>query len=243
MLIYHVFADHGTESEVLTDYGRVVRVSIEPTDTNDSEPIKADATKPLPLTETADLAVLHPPCTRWSPMTSISGNREDHPNLIPDARRIGREYAEHYIIENVPTAPLRDPVVLDGQMFGLPIKVSRAFETSFPVEQPPRYATLNADAETSPYYYSDRSKEWWAVVKGYSTNYAKQHLAKNTIPAPFIRYLLRAWMVEARDGITGADYASHDELDVEAARAANEQLGIYADGGGLLDAVEGGKSP
>jgi len=42
-LILHCFADYGTESEVLSDFGNVIRVGIDPKDTNESTPIKADA--------------------------------------------------------------------------------------------------------------------------------------------------------------------------------------------------------
>jgi hypothetical protein len=222
-LIYHIFADRGVESEVLDDYGRVVRVGLNAVGNDASEAVRADATE-LPLRRGADLAVLHPPCTRWANMTSISGDPDDHPNLIPEAREIGREYATDYIIENVPRAPLRDAVVLDGRMFGLPIRYERAFETTFSVEQPSRYASLSGDAETSPYFYSDRSREWWAAAKGYPDAYPKQHMAKNSVPAPFIRHLLRCWMVESRDAVGGADYSSHDELDVEQRAAENHAL-------------------
>lgn len=226
-LIYHIFADRGVESEALSDYGRVVRVGLNAVSNPASEAVMADATA-IPLKPGADLAVLHPPCTRWARMTSISGDPEDHPNLIPEAREIGKRVANDYIIENVPRAPLNDPVVLDGKLFGLPLAYERAFETSFHVKQPARNSTLSTETETSPYFYSDRSCEWWAAAKGYPNRYPKQHLAKNSIPAPFIRHLVRCWMAESRDAVGGADYASHDELDVEQRRAENHTL---ADGG------------
>jgi len=230
-LIYQIFADKGVESEVLSGYGQVVRVGIDAEDTNDSQPVRADA-RNCPITPGADLAVLHPPCTRWAEMTSISGDRDDHPDLIAEARELGQELADHYVIENVPRAPLQDPLILDGKMFGLPIKVERAFETSFPVEQPNRYASLSPETETSPYFYSDRSREWWAATKGYPDRYPKQHMAKNTIPAPYVRYLLREWMANARDAVGGADYSSRDELDIEARREQNQSLDGYAPDGG-----------
>jgi len=222
-LIYHIFADRGVESEVFGDYGRVVRVGLDAVTNDASEAIRADATE-LPLAPDADLAVLHPPCTRWAQMTSIDGDPDDHPNLIPEARQVGQEYASDYIIENVPRAPLRDATVLDGRMFGLPIQYERAFETSFPVEQPSQYASLTDGIETSPYFYSDRSREWWAAAKGYPDSYPKQHLAKNCVPAPYLRHLLRCWMVERRDAVGGADYTSHNELDVEQRAAENHAI-------------------
>ena len=222
-LIYHLFADRGVESEVLGQYGRVVRVGLDPRANDVSEAVCGDATE-LPLRPDADLAVWHPPCAHWSRMTRISGDPAEHPDLIDDARQVAQRVADEYVIENVPAAPLHDPVVLDGRMFGLPIRCERAFETSFHVEQPARYASLSDEAETSPYFFADRSRDWWAVAKGYSPSYPKEHLAKNSIPAPYIRHLLRCWLVECRDGARGADYQSHDELDVAARREKNHTL-------------------
>lgn len=41
-----------------------------------------------------------------------------------------------YIIENVVGAPLLDPTLLCGSMFGLDVQRHRIFETSFPVQAP-----------------------------------------------------------------------------------------------------------
>lgn len=191
-LIYHIFADRGIESEALVGYGRVVRVGLDPSDENDSEPVQADA-HALPLRETADLAILHPPCTRWSDMTSISGDPDDHPNLIPLARSLGRQYADDYVIENKPTAPLREPTRLDGRMFGLPLAYERAFEASFEIPTRPFQPSLTN--ECSPYFYSDRSRSWWGGVKGYRADrYTKTALAKNCVPAAYIHHIMRAWL-------------------------------------------------
>jgi DNA (cytosine-5)-methyltransferase 1 len=41
-----------------------------------------------------------------------------------------------WVIENVPGAPLRNPVLLNGSTFGIRVHRPRYFETSFPMEQP-----------------------------------------------------------------------------------------------------------
>lgn len=191
-LIYHIFADVGVESEPLSAYGRVVRVGLDPIDTNQSEPIKADANN-LPLKPGADLAMLHPPCQRWSSLTPIHGNPEDHPDLIPLSREIGEELAEDYIIENVPQAPLKSPVKLTGRMFGLPIRYERAFETSFHVEQPPRHKPLVADGNGAKAGDWNGSIEKWRSIKQVSGPYPPNDLKRSGIPAPYIHYLMRWW--------------------------------------------------
>ncbi|MFP4218438.1 MAG: hypothetical protein ACLFR6_06330 [Salinarchaeum sp.] len=236
ILIYHIFADRGIEAEVLEGFGRVVRVGLDPIK-GYGEAVQADATN-CPLSPGADLALLHPPCTRWSQMTSIDGNPEDHPDLIEDARELGAQLADHYIIENVPQAPLEDATVLNGRMFGMPIDYERAFETSFHVPEPPRYRRLEQQ-ETSPYLYSSHSRRWWAAAKGYSDVHPKGPIAKNSVPAPYLRYLLR-WWLEARGEGQIRDYTEYETAYQEERernerrRKDNQSLETFAmaDGGG-----------
>jgi hypothetical protein len=196
-VIYHIFADVGIESEPLSAYGRVVRVGREPLDLNDSAPVKADA-RALPLKPVADLAVLHPPCQRWSTATSATGTTDDHPDHLDLAREIGREYADHYIIENVPNAPLREPVTLSGRMFGLPIVYRRSFETSFYVEQPPEYQDLT-DCN-GPFADHGKLGNWggsadlWRTAKQVTGDYPARALKRSGIPAPYIHYLVQHWL-------------------------------------------------
>lgn len=244
-LILHCFADYGTESEILSSFGDVVRISIDAKDTNSSVPIKGDAFLlqegkahgfPIKDDVTFDLGVFHPVCSKWAATTSISGDPDSHFDMIPSARKIAKEYCDHYIIENVPKAPLKNPTVLNGRMFGLPIEYERGFETSFKVPQPPRERSLlttggpSDQTETSSFFFSERSKEWWAATKQYNPEpYTKQHLAKNTIPAPYIYYLLRMWLMvyEEENGISEGrvDYSTYDK-DMEKRRreSANQKL-------------------
>lgn len=248
--ILHCFADYGAESEVLDVFGDVVRVGIDVRDTNQSTPVQADAhiadtdkewDFPFSDDVTFDLGLFHPVCSRWAATTSISGEPEEHENMIPSARKLAEEYCDHYVIENVPKAPLNDPTVLDGRMFGLPIKYERAFETNFRVPQPPRYQRYwgangdNETVETSSFYFSERSKSWWASVKGYRPEpYPKQHLAKNCIPAPYIHHVCRAWLTvyEEEQGISEerVDYSNYDqEMDTHRRQESNKQLDDFFD--------------
>lgn len=199
--ILHGFADHGVEAEALVAYGEVIRVGLDPRDTNRSQPVKADCNQ-LPFEEGAfDLGVFHPECARFSPVTSISGNPEDHPNQIPLAREIGRRYCDHYIIENRPeaakdndglqTPPDGSMFTLDGRQFGLPLRFERAFETSFPVHRRPYQQPLRQ--EISPYFSADRSTEYWRALKGYSGPYTKSALARNAVPRSFVDFIMREY--------------------------------------------------
>lgn len=227
MKILHAWADHGVESEALQLYGHVTRASIDPEPGTEDQLARADG-RDLPFADdTFDLAFVHPLCTKWAKMTSISGDPDDHENHIPEARAEAARVAEHYVVENRATAPLDDPVVLEGGMFGLPIRYERAFETSFRCDQPPRQQTLGqSTAETSPFFYSERSNAWWRSVKGIRRDlYPVEHVAKNALPLAYVHHVCRAWLDAAGEAQGVADYSDYDaEMDERRAREANESL-------------------
>lgn len=223
MKILHVFADKGAENPALDRYGDVYRFSIN-IDANEwSEGVQADARQlPIQPGVTFDIGWFHPPCGGVSPLSdTYSGSREEWPDLIPAAREIAAEYCDHHVIENKPRDSLDTEVVLDGHMFELGIEYKRAFETSFPVEQPRQQDRL---AETGPFFYSERSHGWWAGVKGSSTEFSKAHLAKNTIPAAYIDYIMRHH-AEAIATDDRPDYSEYDkEKQTERRETRNSQL-------------------
>jgi len=191
--ILHAFADHAVESEVLSTVGTVTRWTHDPRPSpHVGETVTVDLMECVPSGQ-FDLAVLHPRCTDKSDMTSISGDPDDHENQISRAREIAEQVAGDYVIENKPRDDLRDPTVLHGRMFGLPLAYERAFKTTFPVQSPPRHQSLGEKTVT-PYYCPGRTREWWAATKGYCSDYPKQHLAKNALPSAYVRCLVRSWL-------------------------------------------------
>jgi len=74
--------------------------------------------------------VIHasPPCQAYSITKSLHGN--DHPELVEPVRAKLKQLGKPYIIENVPGAPLKHPIVLRGNMFGLRVIRDRLFEIS-----------------------------------------------------------------------------------------------------------------
>jgi DNA (cytosine-5)-methyltransferase 1 len=91
----------------------------------------------------AEYDVIHasPPCQRYSSMTGRWGRSGSHPDLVDPTRDLLQMSGRPYIIENVPGAPLRDPLMLCGTMFGLTgpdwhLRRHRIFETSVPLFPP-----------------------------------------------------------------------------------------------------------
>lgn len=86
-----------------------------------------------------------PPCQRYSQGT-VAGHAHKHPDLVGATRDALLEVGVPWVIENVPRAPLIDPVVLCGSMFGLGavdddgvllrLERHRLFESSVHLEAP-----------------------------------------------------------------------------------------------------------
>jgi hypothetical protein len=194
-VMYHVFADDAVESELLSMFGRVYRITTDPRDNkhvHETRRVEVGADSWPDDLPRADLGVFHPPCSDWSPARTRTGNPTERGNHIPAARAIGRGHCNHYIIENRPESPLKDPVELTGGMFGLPIEHTRAFETSFAVEQPDERDRFGST--TTWWNEFARPNEYWKAVKGYRGEYRKGSLVKSAVPAPYLLYLLREWM-------------------------------------------------
>lgn len=68
-----------------------------------------------------------PPCQAFTLAQRIQGN--EHPDFITQTRALLVALGRPWVIENVPGAPLADPVVLCGAMFGLHTYRHRLFET------------------------------------------------------------------------------------------------------------------
>lgn len=75
-----------------------------------------------------------PPCQAFTLCQRIQDN--EHPDLVGPVRELLVEIGVPYIIENVEGAPLIDPVLLCGEMFGLRTYRHRLFESNLPLAAP-----------------------------------------------------------------------------------------------------------
>jgi DNA (cytosine-5)-methyltransferase 1 len=83
-----------------------------------------------------EYAAIHasPPCQAYTDAARqwrIAG--KEYPDLVAATREALKATGKPYVIENVPGAPLINPVVLNGAKFGLLVNRTRLFECSFPV--------------------------------------------------------------------------------------------------------------
>jgi DNA (cytosine-5)-methyltransferase 1 len=80
------------------------------------------------------LIAASPPCQGYTKAQKIMKNT--HADLIEPTRKLLKETGRAYVIENVPGAPLINPIVLVGTMFDLMTVRERLFETNFYIAQP-----------------------------------------------------------------------------------------------------------
>lgn len=105
-------------------FDEIVGVDIKPQPRYPFDFVQEDALS-FPL-EGFDVIHASPPCQRWTNAQKIRGR--DHPDLITPTRERLKETGVPWVIENVPGAPLRGPMLLCGQMFGLNLYRHRLFE-------------------------------------------------------------------------------------------------------------------
>ncbi len=84
--------------------------------------------------------VIHasPPCQAFTAYRRRGdGVGDDYPDLIADVRDVLDSWGGTYVIENVPGAPLLNPVQFCGSSFGLDVRRHRLFESNAPLMAPP----------------------------------------------------------------------------------------------------------
>jgi DNA (cytosine-5)-methyltransferase 1 len=84
--------------------------------------------------------VIHasPPCQAFTAYRRRgNGVGDGYPDLIVEVRTALVAWGGTYVIENVPGAPLHNPVQLCGSSFGLDVRRHRLFESNAPLMAPP----------------------------------------------------------------------------------------------------------
>ena len=172
---------------------------------------QADALNP-PFNLTGfDLIWASPPCQGYSPHVSSRSSKwvptlgKDEPRLIDDVRAMLVASGVPYVIENVSGAKsaLRDPIMLCGAMFGLPLARHRYFETSFMVMAPPHgtcRGVAKAFAARKGWEYRDMSvtgkgrrsgtaARWKEILGMPSDHLATQHQLAEAIPPAYSEWI------------------------------------------------------
>jgi DNA (cytosine-5)-methyltransferase 1 len=159
------------------------------------------------------VALIHasPVCKGYS-KSSLSQRMagKEYPNQIPEVREALEETGIPYVIENVPGAPLIDPVMLCGSQFGLcadvnglkgNLKRHRLFEATFPIVDagPHRHGGLpitvvghGQPSWTRVHGYGPVRTEHWREAMG--IDWMTRNGLAQAIPPAYTEYIGRQFM-------------------------------------------------
>ena len=84
-----------------------------------------------------DLIWASPPCQAFTAYRRRANHVGESPNLISATRELLNGSGALWVIENVPKAPLIDPIQLCGSSFALDVRRHRHFEANFSIEPVP----------------------------------------------------------------------------------------------------------
>jgi DNA (cytosine-5)-methyltransferase 1 len=140
--------------------------------------------------------VIHasPPCQAYSIMQNIHKNKHKHPDYIKELRILLEKTKKLFVIENVPGAPLKNPILLCGSMFGLKIIRHRLFECHPSIDElrPP----CNHIEMYDPYHGGEkarREKEKLALAMGI-THFMTRPEVREAIPPAYTEWIGRRIM-------------------------------------------------
>ena len=92
--------------------------------------------KDIEFLKSFDVIAASPPCQTHSitqHLRNAQGRSTDKVDLIPQTREALIASGKPYVIENVPGAPLIEPIQMCGSYFGLKVRRHRKFESNLPI--------------------------------------------------------------------------------------------------------------
>ncbi|MEE9446213.1 MAG: hypothetical protein V3V19_11180 [Cocleimonas sp.] len=161
--------------------------------------VLGDATKTPFRNKASSFVHSSPPCQKFS--SASHGNQDKHINIIDNVREEQlRITSEHYCIENVPGAPIREDLILCAANFELPTIRHRKFELSFYVPQM-KCKTHKPMIRPKSVYAKDRgwrTKYYFANRKGNSKRNQLMlgcrdlpgEISGEGVPSAYMRYIL-----------------------------------------------------
>jgi DNA (cytosine-5)-methyltransferase 1 len=160
-----------------------------------------------------------PPCQAYSKLNRF--HKREYPLLLEPTRALLQASGLPFIIENVPGAPLIDPVTLCGVAFGLQVIRHRAFESNWALSAPvhvthpsglysptghgdPNWAHREANPHLSGIGYTARCRVAMGIMWMTRNELAEaippaytEHLGRQLVQAGLVNDRRARWMGEA----------------------------------------------
>jgi DNA (cytosine-5)-methyltransferase 1 len=148
-----------------------------------------------------DISVIHvsPPCQRWSRMsTARPGLDLTYPDLITPVRPLLQATGLPYVIENVPGAPLINPVTLCAWQFGREMYRHRLFEAGggltlvAPASHPPHVTPASKAGHWVPGTFFSMAGHFapmWKAQEVSGIDWMRREEMAEAIPPYMITYL------------------------------------------------------
>lgn len=137
-----------------------------------------------------------PPCQKWA--TGFNPHRGKYPDLIDTIRERFIDTAKPWVIENVPKAPIRADFALTGDMFGLPIKRMRHFETNWwnglvlsgkHERTQPTITVTGSGTPTGTYLLYGRALKMFEFKAAMGIDWMNRHELSEAIPPAYTEYI------------------------------------------------------
>lgn len=138
-----------------------------------------------------------PPCQGYSLTKNIhkyQPSKKQHPKLIEPVRKLLEATGKPYVIENVIGAPLLEPLMLCGTMFGLRVQRHRIFETNPPI------------------YFTSYSCNHWGKTCSNSARKRNRRVQQSFELAPFLTVAGHDYKTSEGRIAMGIDWMTRDEL-------------------------------
>lgn len=149
--------------------------------------------------EWADFIWASPVCKRYTQMLNHGRtDRNVHGDFIPSVRTELERRGKPFVIENVMAAPIRQDLMLCGEMFGLCVLRHRKFECSFNVIQPnhiPHKGKCKRKQGDGGYYLRvyghETGKPLWGNAMG--IDWMKSPELAQAVPPAYSEYIARQY--------------------------------------------------
>lgn len=127
-----------------------------------------------------------PPCKPYTKLYRFSRKDLDK-TVLPRTITTLEASGLPYVLENVPQAPLRADVQLDGSMFDIPVKKRRIFQTNLRIERYPRPTTYSESMEVV--VVAGNSSTLEAASKAMGINWMSKEGIREAIPPIYTEWI------------------------------------------------------